>query len=259
MARAASCIVLSAILALAPLSLGGCKKKKGPDYIPVAEVQARAAKFEPVMAAIKKLPASPPPVTRTYGPADAYIGDPGTLGATPTPNPYLVIHAEDLAAPPSYWTDAKVKVRITGTGLLSACAKGLDEVKTTKEDALHKSTLLACTAFKYAFVVRTTAYVQPTTKTVGDKTEGKTRTITDAVIPGRSSADVTIYSLPDGKEVGAFQYTATSSDKPSLEGGFQGAVDRDLQKQADAAIRAASSSKNAAPPAATPATAAKKK
>ncbi|MBS2013298.1 MAG: hypothetical protein JST00_10450 [Deltaproteobacteria bacterium] len=242
--------VVVAVVAMS-FSLGACKKRKRPDDIPIAELQARAAKFEPVMAAIKRLPVSPPPVTRTYGPADAYIGTPAVLGTKPEPNPYLVIHAEDLATPPSYWSDDKVKVRITGTGVLSACAKGLDEVKTTKEDAMSQYTLLPCTGFKYAFVIRTTAYTPPATKTVGDQTKDKTRTITSAVIPGRVSADVTIYSLPDGKEVGAFQYTATSSDKPSLEGGFQGAVDRDLLMQADLAIRAASSNKVAAAPAAT--------
>lgn len=79
------------------------------------------------------------------------------------------------------------------------------------------------------------------------------------MIPGRGSGDVTIYSLADGKEVGAFQLKAVSSDSPSLEGGVVGAVDRDLKRQADAAIRDACSNKNKAPaPAPSPSPAKKK-
>ena len=75
----------------------------------------------------------------------------------------------------------------------------------------------------------------------GEKIQDRTRTITYGVVPGRVAGDVTIYSLADGKEVGAFQFTAVSSREPSTEGGLDGALDRDLKKQADAAIREAAS------------------
>lgn len=222
------------VCALAFVLLTGCKKPKR-GHIPIAQVQPRAAKFEPIMAAIKKLPANPPPVTKTSVPADAFIGTGSTPGTTPTPEEYLVIHTEDLV-PPRYYSDAGVKVRLANTGVLSACATGLAEVKAAKEPTVHEYTLLPCTNFKYAFLVRTTEYLQPKTRTASDTTAGNKRTIVENVIPGHLKADVTVYSLPDGKAVGGFQLKAVSSALPSTEGGMDGAVDRDLVKQANAAL-----------------------
>ncbi len=222
-------------LALVP----ACKKKRGADYVPIASVLPRAAKFEPIMAVIRKLPVSPPPVTRTFAPADALIGTGSTPGSDPTPEPYLVIHVEDLAKPPRYDGDKAVKVRLKGSQFLGVCADGLSEVKEAKEDDVYKTTLLPCTAFKYAYVVRETEYLEPTTKKVSDKTADKTRTIGLNHVPGRVSGDVTIYSLSDGKQVGAFQFRAVSSADPGTEGGIGSAQEADLKKQADEALRAA--------------------
>ncbi len=65
---------------------------------------------------------------------------------------------------------------------------------------------------------------------------GNKRTIVENVIPGYLKADVTVYSLPDGKTVGGFQLKVVSSALPSTEGGMDGAVDRDLVKQANATL-----------------------
>ena len=229
----------------------GCKKKKyGVDYIPLAELQPRAAKFEPVLVAVKKIPVAQPPVTKTSIPSGAFIGEERQGGTEPTADEYLVIHTEDLATP-GYWSDEKVKVRIGGSGLLSGCTKGLEEVKAAKEPFMHKYTLLGCTKFKFAYVVRTTEYLQPKTRTASDTTSGNKRTIVENVVPGHVNGDVNIYSLPDGKLVGGFQFRGESSDKPSTEGGFLGAVDRDLVKQANIAIRDAAAGRGGTTPAAT--------
>ena len=173
-------------------------------------------------------------------PKDAYIGEGSRAGTEPTSEEYLVIHAEDLATP-SFYNEAAVKVRVAGTGVLSGCATGLAEVKAGKEPTVHKYTLLACTKFKYAYVIRTTDYLAPKSRTASDTTTGNKRTIVENVIPGHLFADVTIYSLANGASVGGFQFRGFSSDVPSTEGGVLGALDRDLVKQVNAALLEASS------------------
>ena len=218
--------------------LPACGEKPRPDYMPIADAQPRAAIFEPVLDIIKKLPANPPPVTKKFAPADAYIGRGSTPGTEPTPEEYLLIHAEDLTAP-RYDSDAAVKVRISGTRLLNACADALAEVKAAQRKTVHKYTLLPCTKYKYAYVIRTTDYLQPQTRQASATTAGKTRTVVLNVVPGRVAGDVTIYSLSDGQIVGGFQFRAVSSREPGTEGGLADALDRDLVKQANDAIRAA--------------------
>ena len=223
-------------LALAVALIPGCKKKRSTaDDIPLAEAQARATKFEPVLAIVKTLPKVPPPVTKPFVPPGTSLSTTAAPGQPRNPEEFLVIHAEDLAVP-GYWSNEAVKGRIEGTGVLSGCASGLAEVKAAKEPTVYKTTLLACTKLKYAFVIRTTDYRAPDTTRASDTTAGNKRTIVDNVVAGHINADVTIYDLADGKPVGGFQYRAVSSDLPSTEGGFVGALDRDLAKQANVAI-----------------------
>lgn len=236
-------LLLGALLATVP----ACKKKPPPDHVPVAELAPQMAQAEAAIAAIKKLPTSPPPFTRAYGPPDAIIGEPARLGMAGGADPYMIVHVEDMTAP-RFYAGEKVQVRITDSSVLSSCSDGVDQVKTAKDGYANKGTFTRCTGFKYAFVVKTTEYVRPKLTTVSDKTVGNTRTIGHGLVPGRVVGEVTIYSLADGKEVGAFRFAATSSDKPSTEGGFDGAVDRDLKQQADNAIRRASADKNQPPP-----------
>lgn len=246
---------------IAGLTLGlallpACKKKyTDVNFVPIAEAAARAAKFEPVLANIKKLPTTPPAVTRTFAPADAHVSTTSHAGREPTPEEYLLVHAEDLGAP-GFYNATAVKVRINGTGVLSSCAKGTTEARTSKEEKVHKYALLPCTKFKYVYVIRETEYLQPKTRTVSDTTKDNKRTIIDDVIPGHVNADVTIYSAVDGKQVGAFQFRSVSSAAPSTEGGFLGAVDRDLEKQTnDAIVSALSAAIAGGAPAATTASA----
>lgn len=243
----ASVRIHSLLLGALVVTVPACKKKPPADHVPVAELASQVAKVEAVLAVVKKLPTSPPPFTRAYGPADATIGEPARLGMAGSADPYMIVHVEDMTAP-RFYAGEKVQVRITDSSVLSACSDGVDQVKAATNGYANKGTFTRCTGFKYAFVVKTTEYVRPKLTTVSDKTVGNTRTIGHGLVPGRVVGEVTIYSLADGKEVGAFRFTATSTDKPSTEGGFDGAVDRDLKQQADIAIRKASADKNQPPP-----------
>lgn len=90
------------VLALLVLPIAsGCKKKPSLHDKPIEEIQARAAKFEPVFAVVKALPTTPPPVTHPSVPAGAVFDTVSTLGVN-DPKPYLLVHTEDLAAPPKY-------------------------------------------------------------------------------------------------------------------------------------------------------------
>ncbi len=213
----------------------GCKKKPSLYDKPIEEIQARAAKFEPVFAVVKTLPTAPPPLTHPFVPAGVAFDTVSTPGVN-DPKPYLVLHAEDLAAPPKYYaTTAAPPLRLNGSGAFSGCAAGLTEVKATKATFMNENTLMACTEFKYAFLVHTTRYVAPANTSGGsDTVEGNTRKIVEAFTPGHVSAEVTIYDLANGHAVGGFKYDATSSSQPSMDGGFVGALDRDLAKNANA-------------------------
>lgn len=126
-------------------------------------------------------------------------------------------------------------MRLNGSGALSGCAADLTDLKANKATFMNENTLMACSEFKYAFVVHTTRYVAPAiTGGASDTVEGNTRKIVEAFTPGYVSAEVTIYDLANGHAVGGFKYNATSSSQPSMDGGFSGALYRDLKKNANA-------------------------
>jgi hypothetical protein len=241
------CVVLPCLTLLV-----ACKKPADPNAIPVAEVKARADKFEPVLEILKHLPASPPSTKGLQIPQDCYLSTKHTPGEFPVPVvPYLIIHAEDLTVP-SFYAESAVQVRISNSGV-GGCVSGLQKFKDNKEPTISKYVLAGCEGYKYAFVIKTVEYVAPKISGGSDTTEGNTRTIVENFTPGHVTGDVTIYELSGGKPVGEFRFRADSSSKPSMEGGFDGALHRDLARNADVAIEEAFSAARRG--ATTPATA----
>ena len=217
----------------------GCKRHTpDPSALTLAQVQERAALFEPKLARIKAIPVPPPPVTTQSIPLGATFALADRPGDN-SPRPYLVVHVEDLAAAPKYYTAEGVKLRLNGSGTLSGCVSGLAESKDTTKKSFSQYTMMACTDFKYAFVVRTTEYVSPTYTGSEKEKAGNTTTITEHFTPGKVSGEISIYDLSDGHAAGGFRFHAESSAQPSVAGGFSGALDRDLSKNAQVAAEEA--------------------
>lgn len=222
-----------AYAAVAIASVSACEKKVD---LPLDEIKSRATAFEATLAQVKKLPASPPPVTRAFMAPGVKLSQ--SDSSADNPRDYLILHAEDLAAP-MYYDDKAVKARLRGAGMLKSCAEQLQNSKDPKLQRVFKETLSWCTDFKHAVIVRTVSYVAPRVLMTDDETKGKTRTITEHFAPGSVTGEASVYDLAQVSLIGAFRYTARSSEKPSLDGGPAGALERDLQKNARAAFEKA--------------------
>lgn len=235
-----------AYAAVAIASMSACEKKVD---LPLDEIKGRATVFEATLAQVKKLPASPPPVTSAFMAPGVRLSQ--SDSTADNPRDYLILHAEDLAAPPMYYDDKAVKAQLRGAGGLKSCIEQLHNLKDPKLQRVFKETLNWCTGFKHAVIVRTVSYVAPRVLKTDDETKGKTRTITEHFAPGSVTGEASVYDLANVSLIGAFRYTARSSEKPSLDGGPAGALERDLQKNARAAFEKAFLDARAAPKPAT--------